>query len=380
MKKLLSLILAILIIFSVTACTSKIVETEPEKEPEITFSEEEIDYILSELPKTIEINAGVFWYNYADAFLETVREAMNSEFDAMGIKYTNYDAENSQLNQIIQIDEAIKSGTNLLIVNIVDTASVDMAQSIVNIAKSAGIPIIFFNREVDDSVINSYENACFVGSRPSEAAEKQGTMAGQFIVENYDEVDLNGDGYISYIMMMGELIGSGFNEIRMEVSLKFCNAELTIANKPELVYYDTKNESKFQKTDWRKDKAFEQMATALSNNPMESDAPIELVISCNDDAAMGCVEALNNIGWNTGEKGAPSIPVFGIDYTAEAAEAIKNGKMTGSILQSVEDIAETIADLVENVRNGENVFYDVVNNFNVDESSNKIRVPYEIIT
>ena len=199
-------------------------------------------------------------------------------------------------------------------------------------------------------------------------------MVGRYIVGNYDEIDLNKDGYISYILMKGEL-GGAESETRSTQVVDFCNAELISAGKPELIYYDPNNTDKYQPSNWSKTTAFEIMETALSTNPMDGDAPIEVVIANNDDAALGCVEALNNAGWNCGE--GNTIPVFGVDYTADAADAIEAGRMTGSILQSARGMAETVADLVENVMNGEHVFNGAEEVFYVDESCSKIRVPYE---
>ena len=33
----------------------------------------------------------------------------------------------------------------------------------------------------------------------------QGKMVGQYVVDNFDAIDLNGDGKISYAMFMGQL-------------------------------------------------------------------------------------------------------------------------------------------------------------------------------
>ncbi|MBE6948295.1 MAG: galactose ABC transporter substrate-binding protein [Ruminococcaceae bacterium] len=416
MKKFLTLFLTFTMVFTLASCTSKAPETLIEE----TKPKEQIEEIIEEvIPEEIEVKAGVFWYDFSDAFLSTVRDALNSELDALGIQYTNYDAASTQARQNVQIESAIANGVNLLIVNIVDTAAIDAAQNITDIARVADVPVIFFNREVDDSVINSYENACFVGTRAAEAGEAQGIMIGKYIAENYDDIDLNCDGYISYIYLVGE-IGCYYSDATIDVNLEdhpyyaaftssqtnvatrllnittpkielicseapdvrsmsvipYCNAVLTMANKPELTYYDANNTDKYQPSNWSKTTAFEIMETALSTNPMDGDAPIEVVIANNDDAALGCVEALNNKGWNTGE--GNTIPVFGVDYTADAAAAIEEGKMVGSILQSATGMAETIADLVENVMNGEHVFDGAVEVFNVDEDANKIRVPYEI--
>jgi len=52
--------------------------------------------------------------------------------------------------------------------------------------------------------------------------------------------------------------------------------------------------------------------------------------------------------------------------------------MAGSILQSATGMAETVAALAANVQAGKAVFADAEANFNVDEGTTKIRVPYEI--
>jgi len=375
MKRFLALLMALITAFSLTSCIPR----EPKIPTESPSQETEIPEIIEEaVPEEIEINAGVFWYDFSDIFLSGVREALNNHLAALGIEFTNYDAEKTQSTQNDQIDTAIANGANLLIVNIVDTAAIDAAQAICDKAKDAEIPVIFFNREVDDKAINSYENACFVGTRAAEAGEVQGTMAGKYIVENYDEIDLNGDGYISYIMMRGEIGSSGESEARVIFPVKFCNAELASAGKPNLIYYDPNNFDLYQPANWSRTLAFELMETALSTNPMDGDAPIEVVFANNDDAALGCIDALQTIGWNTGE--GTSIPVFGIDCTADAEAAIKAGKMTGTILQSYNGMAATIAALVENVMNEKHVFDGAEYIFNVDEASAKIRVPYEMIT
>ena len=71
----------------------------------------------------------VFYYNYADAYISTVRTAMDAELEALGVEFTNFDAQNIQANQTDQINTAITDGYNLLIVNVVENASPDAAQN-----------------------------------------------------------------------------------------------------------------------------------------------------------------------------------------------------------------------------------------------------------
>jgi len=323
-----------------------------------------------------DFHVSVLWYDFSDAYLSVIRDELDNQLEAANVSYTAYDAACYQAIQNDQIETAIAQGTDVLLVNIVDTAAVDAAQHIVDMAAAAELPVIFFNREVSDEVINSYENACFVGTNFCEAGGKQGKLAADYILENYDKVDLNDDGQISYIMMKGEL-GNPEAEARTRFAVEFCNNALTAADKPELVYYDSNNEDCFQPSNWSKTTAFELMETALSTNPMDSENPIEVVFTNNDDAALGCVEALYNVGWNRG--GGNFIPVFGIDGTAAAMAAMEAGKMTGTVTAPTEDYAETLVSLVNNVAEGENVFAGAYDDFVVDDDCAKIRVPYDMI-
>lgn len=99
-----------------------------------------------------------FYYTYSDTYISTVRTALDAELDKLGVEYQDYDSNSQQNTQTEQVDTAITKGATCLIVNIVETGSDDAAQGIVDKAKAADIPVIFFNREVSDAVVNSYEN------------------------------------------------------------------------------------------------------------------------------------------------------------------------------------------------------------------------------
>ena len=156
-----------------------------------------------------ELNVGVFYYTYSDTYISSVRTALDSALTEAGIKFQNYDGNSNQTTQNEQIDTAIAQGTNLLIVNIVTSGSVDASQAIVDKASAAGIPVIFFNRAVESDedegkVLGSYDKCAFVGTDAPEAGHMQGKMVGQYVVDNFDAIDLNGDGKISYAMFMGQ--------------------------------------------------------------------------------------------------------------------------------------------------------------------------------
>ena len=336
-----------------------------------------------------ELNVGVFYYNFADIYITSVRNNMDAKLKEMGVKYTNYDGANTQPTQTDQVNTAIANGVNLLIVNIVETSSPDAAQKICDAAKAADIPVIFFNREVADEVVNSYEKCAFVGTDAAEAGHMQGDMIAEYLLANYDTVDLNGDGVISYVMFKGQE-GNAEAEFRTEFAVTDCNEALVAAGKPELSFYAADNTSKYLVDTtgaWSAQAATDYMNTILAQYTEANGNMVELVIANNDGMAEGAIAALQPAGYNLGNdaEGNPTstvIPVFGVDATDSAKEKINAGQMTGTIKQDAEGMANTIAALVGNVQSGSDLMtnIDEANGYNVDESVDKVRVPYGIYT
>ena len=177
----------------------------------------------------------VFYYTYSDPFISNVRQSMDKQLSDAGIKYQNYDGNGNQATQTEQIQTAITAGAKAIIVNIVNTGSDDAANGIVTLAKNAGIPVIFFNREVSDNVVKSYDKCAFVGTDAKEAGILQGQMIGDYVVKNFDKIDINGDGKISYILFKGE---EGNNEAiyRTQYSVEEANKILAQNDKEALSF------------------------------------------------------------------------------------------------------------------------------------------------
>ena len=382
MKKFLALILALVMSLALVACGGDDAQTDDSATTDDTTT-------------ASDLNVGVFYYTFADAYITTVRTALDEKLTAAGIKYQDYDGNNNQATQLDQINTAITDGANLLIVNIVETSSPDSAQQACDAAKNAGIPIIFFNREVDDAVVSSYENCAFVGTDAPEAGHMQGEMIGDYLLENYDAVDLNGDGTISYVMFKGQE-GNAEAEYRTQFAVEDANAILTEAGKPELSFYNAGNADKFlvdQTGAWSAQAATDYMTTILAEYSEANNNMVELVIANNDNMAEGAIAALQAAGYNLGndEEGKPTstvIPVYGVDALDSAVEKIQNGQMTGTVKQDGEGMATTIMALVSNVDGDAALMngIDEANGYNVDKNEDgtvkvaKIRVPYAKVT
>jgi len=334
----------------------------------------------------------VFWYTFSDTYLASVRNALEDALKSMPqLKVNMIDCEQNQATQFQKVETAITQGTDVLVVNIVTTGSEEAAMNIVNTAKDAKLPIIFFNREVSDAVIKSYDKACFVGTNADEAGYMEGQAIANFLLKDENWVngkskyDLNGDNQISYIMFRGEH-GNAEAFGRTKYSVQEANRLLapknlklvpSKANEVSTQYDNDGISNYFLYGNWSATNAANLMRTALSSFSL-TDGSIELIIANNDDQALGAIEAMNEEGFNTGKPGAGYIPVFGVDATTVAQEAIRTGKMTGTVLQDAVGMAKTILALAQNVANGQPVFSNT-SSYNVDKGVNKIRVPYAIV-
>ena len=327
--------------------------------------------------KSKNADVHVFYYTFSDTYISSVRSTLDSKLSASGISYQDYDGNGNQTTQTEQIRTAITKGARALLVNIVNTGSDDAAAEIVALAKDAGIPLIFFNREVSDATVSSYDRCAFVGTRAEEAGILQGEMIGDYLLANYAALDLNGDGVISYVLFKGE---EGNNEaiFRTRYSVEEANKKLTAAGKPALRFYDAANKNGYlvdKNGQWSAGAASEYMTTLLTTYNAAGGNMVELVICNNDGMAEGAISALNTAGYNKGE-GTPTIPVFGVDATDAARSLIEKGQMAGTVRQDAEGMADALRHLVGNaLTEGRDLMTDTAV-FTVDEGTRKIRIHY----
>ena len=349
MKKVLALLLALTMVFALAACGGS-------SAPAATQAPA-AEAPAAEAPaEAAALNVGVFYYTYADTYISSVRTALDAELTALGINFTDYDGNNSQTTQNETINTALQNGCNLLIVNMVTSGSTDVANEIISMA--GDVPVIFFNRAVENdgeegTVLGAHDSICFIGTDAPEAGHLQGKMVGEYVVANYDAIDLNGDGVISYAMFKGD--EANVEAIyRTQYGVEDADAVLTEAGKPALEYFDASNSAKYQVDlggAWSAQAALDYMNTNLSQYNEANGNMIELVICNNDNMAEGAISALEAAGYNTGAEGATVIPVFGVDATDAAKELIAAGKMTGTVKQDAEGMAAAIASVVKS--NGE---------------------------
>ena len=337
------------------------------------------------------LSVDTFFYDYSDTYIGSVRSNMETllknERDLFS--YTFYDGASDQSTQTEQIETAVTRGSDLLVVNVVTTGSDEASQTIIQNASSGRIPVIFFNREISDDIINSYDNCLFVGTDADEAGYMQGQMIAEYLMngDNAQRYDVNGDKKISYVMFRGEL-GNTEAYGRTRYSVENANLMLeqggseyrlvpSAANQYDQTQDDDGVSRYYLYGNWSATTAKNLMDTALTTYSLDN-GDIEMVIANNDDQALGAIEAMNELGYNSGDP-AKYIPVFGVDATSVAREAIQSGIMSGTIEQDARGMAETILHFARNVAEGREL-KDGIEAFHVDEDVDKVRISYHIFT
>lgn len=313
----------------------------------------------TETSEDAPFKVAVFYYEYDDVYIGSVRDALTQNLATAGIPYQEYDADHDQTTQSSQIDDAMDNGASLLIVNIVSSGNAEKTDVICQKAERAGIPVIFFNRPIEQEgyegvILNYYSDIAFVGTDPAEAGHLQGQMIGTYLVEHFDEVDLNDDGRISYALFKGE--ASNVEAIyRTKYSVQDADRILTDNGLPVLMYFDASSIDAFQLDltgSWSMESAQDYMMTNLAHYNEQGGNMIELVIANSDSMAQGAILALQVYGYNLGTDDCTTIPVFGVDASKAGRQLIADGVMTGTVSQDPVAMAECIGAMARNAKAG----------------------------
>lgn len=341
-KKVLATVLASMMVFSLAACAPKAAA------PAAPAATEEKKDEAAETP-----TVGVLIYKYDDTYISTVRNALQTALDGKA-EVIMQDGKGDQATQNDQLDVLIEKGVKVLCVNMVDAKA---ASGVVEKAKAAGIPTVFFNREPDAEVVKSYDKAVFIGTNAADAGKMQGDIIKDLFDKN-PAYDINGDGKVQYVMFQGE------PDNPEAIARTKYSVDQAVENGVQM---DQVGET--QVCNWDTEQAQKAMEAMLAAN----EGKIELVIANNDGMAIGCIAALTNIGYNV-EGGDKFVPVVGVDATDAAKDAIAKGTMSATVLQDGEAMGNAIAEVALNAASGADFLEGT--SYEFDESGVAVRIPY----
>ena len=257
------------------------------------------------------VRIGVGLYRSDDTFINNLRRELEQyakEYEQESGTKIVLDIQAAKGNQSVQnrqVDRFVSLDCDVLCVNPVDRMAVS---SIIDKAMAADIPLVFFNRQPSTEDMNRWDRLCYVGVDAKETAVLQGQIP-------------DGDGVVSYVLLEGETSHQD-SLIRTEWSVK------TILDKGVPLERLTGGIG-----NWERSQASALMEQWLGQYGKK----IELVLSNNDDMALGALDAMERAG-------ITGICVVGIDATDPGLAAVREGKMIGTVSADKAGYAKTIFD------------------------------------
>ena len=270
------------------------------------------------------LRVGVVTYTPDDPFINAMTDILKEDLKAleasdMKVIVSVRSGDNSQQEQDEVVEEMIDAGCDVLCVNLVDRTA---PSNIIRLARQNNIPVIFFNREPVREDLLQWDRLYYVGCDAAQSGEMQGEIAAEYI-KNHPEVDRNQDGKIQYVLLEGE---AGHQDA---ISRTDCSVKTILENGVKL------EKLTYQFADWNRAQAENRVSQLIDQYGSE----IELILSNNDEMALGAVEAYKNAGYRQAERPI----IFGIDGLTDALEAVEHGTMQGTVYNDKEDQARMIA-------------------------------------
>lgn len=233
---------------------------------------------------------------------------------SLGYEATLFDSQNSTSKEAEHFENLIAAGYSAILFNPTDSEG---SVSNVKRAKKAGVPTFCMDREVNDldgpasQIISDSFSGC--------------VALGEYFVRN-----LNKKG--KYVELLG-LVGDNNTWNRSK------GFHSVVDHFPDLEMVAQ------QSADFDRSKALEVLESVLQSSP-----DIDAVFCGNDAMAMGAYQALIAAGK------ADSVMVFGFDGAKDVMDAIKDGKIKATVMQSPKRMAETAAELADQYIKGKRDF------------------------
>lgn len=275
------------------------------------------------------------------------------------VVFTFYDASNNQSTQEAEIDNKLKEGVDLILLDMVNTNTIE---TLIQKIEQYGIPVIFFNREpLTFDTIKSYNKALYIGTDSKQAGILQGKMIVDAWNKHKESIDKNNDNVLQYIMLIGERL----NKTSIDRSTYSISTIQEAGIKTEELASPLLN--------WDTDNAQNTVESLF----LKYNGKIEAIISNDDSMAIGAVQALQKYGYNTGDK-SKVIPVVGVDAVPEAKELISKGFMLGSPAQDPLDMTNAIYTIGMNLVHGKNPVEGTP--YKLDETGAAVLIPFQEYT
>jgi ribose transport system substrate-binding protein len=259
---------------------------------------------IAEGTKTI----GVIYWSLNNNFMVFLKNNIEAECAALGYESIPLDSRSSTVTELSNVEDLISRNVDAVILVPMDS---DASSNAVVLLNNANIPVITVDRSTTSGeVITSIATDNYAG----------GKTAGEFAVKQ-----LEGKGKV--VILRGTL-GTDLENQRF-TGFKDAIAETEI----EVVSEQSAN---FDRTT-----AFNTIENILQAHP-----DIDLVYAENDEMCLGVAKALESANRS-------DIMVIGFDGAVETLEAIKAGKVTGTVFQQFALIGKLSVDIFDQYFKGD---------------------------
>jgi len=332
MKKFLSMVLALVMIFTFAACGAK--QTTPDastpapakSDPVTVVDASKSDTVMEKADKAYTI--AMIYQDLSQEFNIYFQNVLSTRCKEAGITLMEFDGKSDTETQLNQCENAISAGVDAVLFIPFDK---DGAAPIIDNCIEAGIPVVCCN----NVTTNVDKATAYVGANDIEA----GIMETEYIVEL-----IGGKGNIAVVEGP---FGHSAQVARQE------GLEQVLSNTEcKIVLDDTAN--------WNRDEAME-----LVENWIAGGTTIDAIICHNDIMAMGALQACQDANLE--------LPIIGIDATYDALCAVKEGTLAADVYQDVYGQAEEAFNVCVRILNGQEykqtnyVPFKLVTQDNVDE-------------
>ncbi len=267
-------------------------------------------------------------------------------------------AEDDSARQVMQIENMITKGVDVLVIAAVDGyALTDACEK----AKDAGIKVIASDRLImNTEAVDYYVTFDLV---------KMGTLQGQYIADTLDLANQAGPFTLEIFSgSQDDPNAQLFYNGAMEVLNPYINEGKLVVKSEQVDYATTAIQS------WDSAKAQARMDNLLSG--YYADDHLDAVLVAADCLAIGVISSLESMGYGTGDVAFPIIT--GQDAELAAVKNIKAGKQSMTAFLDANKLVEIIVPLVNDLMEGKEITPDSTYNNDVFEVPTKTYDPYLI--
>ncbi|MGX8708742.1 MAG: galactose ABC transporter substrate-binding protein [bacterium] len=304
--------------------------------------------------------AGVAWYNFGDTFIANARTTLNEAAAQDGkIKVIDADSQNDIATQTNNVNNFYTQNVKYLVLNNINT---NAKADIIKQAKAKNATLIFANTDSpSDEEFQLYDKVYHVSSLADQSGKIIGEQLAKYWKE-HPEADRNKNGKLDYIMLLG-LQQHYDTQVRAKYSVQ---ALQDAGIQTNLIQEAICN--------YQRGEAQNQVASILQARKKD----VEAVIACNDDMALGAIEALKASNFFKDKNSF--IPVVGVDATKVGVEALKNGTLLGTALNNPVTLGKSIYKLMSLLEEGKEITQENIGIDGVTVKDHHIYINYVGIT